>query len=198
MEEQSEDRDLVTKASIETETTDTSPCEKINKALQGIYFNLDRAKLLTANEECIKLQDLLAFSSCRDHDSSACPMGEACPLLPGDQQESLHQLCTLLAQRSKEIQNVLEQCHGFSHSSENEASDGSTRSDVDDQGDATCKEVGGDDSGWVLGADMFGIKTYYQTHGVDGDGQLSLRMEGEQEVPVFEQMVNNSTCLLTY
>jgi hypothetical protein len=39
--------------------------------------------------------------------------------------------------------------------------------------------------GWTLGSELFGISTYYR---VEEDGLLSLRMEGVQEIPVFEQL----------
>lgn len=39
--------------------------------------------------------------------------------------------------------------------------------------------------GWVLGSEMFGISTYYR---IEDDGYLSLRMEGVQEIPIFEQL----------
>jgi hypothetical protein len=39
--------------------------------------------------------------------------------------------------------------------------------------------------GWTLGSELFGISTYYR---VEEDGLLSLRMEGVQEIPIFEQL----------
>ena len=39
--------------------------------------------------------------------------------------------------------------------------------------------------GWTLGSELFGISTYYR---VEEDGFLSLRMEGVQEIPIFEQL----------
>ncbi len=38
---------------------------------------------------------------------------------------------------------------------------------------------------WTLGSDLFGIQTYYR---VESDGLLSLRMEGVQDIPIFEQL----------
>lgn len=38
---------------------------------------------------------------------------------------------------------------------------------------------------WILGSEIFGISTYYR---VDEDGYLLLRMEGIQEIPIFEQL----------
>jgi hypothetical protein len=39
--------------------------------------------------------------------------------------------------------------------------------------------------GWTLGSELFGISTYFR---VEEDGLLSLRMEGVQEIPIFEQL----------
>lgn len=39
--------------------------------------------------------------------------------------------------------------------------------------------------GWTMGSEMFGITTYYR---VEDDGLLSVRMEGVQEIPIFEQL----------
>ena len=38
---------------------------------------------------------------------------------------------------------------------------------------------------WILGSELFGIKTFYR---IEDDGLLSLRMEGIQEIPIFEQL----------
>jgi hypothetical protein len=39
--------------------------------------------------------------------------------------------------------------------------------------------------GWTLGSELFGISTYYR---VEEDGLLSMRMEGVQDIPIFEQL----------
>lgn len=177
------------------DTTDMSSCEKINNSLKTVHFFLSRAKLLDAHDECVRLQDILAFASLQDHHDSAstCPLGEACPLLPGEHKDSLQELCTTLAERATMINRVMTECHEFSHSSDKttaEEKEEKEESSHDEQ-DHPEEENGEEDGGWVLGADMFGIKTYYK---MDDDeesaGQLSLRMEADQEVPVFEQMVS--------
>lgn len=48
-------------------------------------------------------------------------------------------------------------------------------------------------SGWTLGSEMFGISTYYK---IENDGQLSVRMEGIQDIPIFEQIIVFYECAL--
>jgi hypothetical protein len=148
-----------------------SVCGRVGRSLKCLEFYMQRSKILNAHEECVRLQDLLAFSSYEDHKADECPLGDACPVLPGEHRESIQDISAKLAKRAAEINNVMNQCHSFSHSAEKEGEG------HDDD----------DNDGWILGADMFGIKTYYKTD--EEDGQISLRMEAEQDVPVFEQMV---------
>jgi hypothetical protein len=171
-----------------------SLCEKINKSFKTLHFYVERAKLLDAHAEAARLQDLLAFASPGDH-SSACPLGEVCPLLPGEHRDSLQELFSTLVERSAMINRVMTECHEFSHSSEREGGESNAAADDDNDDDDDDNDGGDDDDdgGWVLGSDMFGIKTFYKTD--EEDGQLSLRMEAEQEVPVFEQMVRARMCV---
>ena len=171
------DEVTVTNDSKETETLST--CEKIDKSLKTLYFLLERSKILLAHEECVRLQDIFAFASSGDH-SAACPLRNECPLFNDEQRKSLQEIFDKLVIRSAEINDVMVQCHEFSHSGE--------LCDVDDSDvNKTEEDDHDDDGGWVLGSDMFGVKTYYKTD--EADGQISLRMEAEQDVPVFEQMV---------
>lgn len=51
---------------------------------------------------------------------------------------------------------------------------------------STIDMCSADHSGWTLGSEMFGVSTYYR---VEEDGLLSVRMEGVQEIPIFEQII---------
>mmetsp|Transcript_1827 Transcript_1827/g.3271 ORF Transcript_1827/g.3271 Transcript_1827/m.3271 type:complete len:407 (-) Transcript_1827:243-1463(-) len=157
---------------ITNEVESDSQCEKINKAIQRLNFNLERSKLLLAHEECTRLHDLLAFTSTNDHNSAECALSSECPVISAERKQSLEELFVKLEKQAKEINDVMTHCHEFSHS-------GAT-GEGDDHLDTE------NDGGWVLGADMFGVKTYY--HNDEDDGLISLRMEAEQDVPVFEQM----------
>ena len=162
-------------------------CHKINISQQTLNFLVERSRILDAYEESIRLVDLISFSSSGDHQEEVCPRGGECLVVNPEKQEEIKKLSLKLKERSDMISNVINECHEFSHSSDEmevkKDEDGDDE-DVDQQ-----EGIGGgeDDGGWVLGAHMFGIKTYYKT---DDDGQISLRMEAEQEVPVFEQMVS--------
>ena len=48
-------------------------------------------------------------------------------------------------------------------------------------------------SQWNLGSEMFGVSTYYK---VEDDGLLSVRMEGIQDIPIFEQIIVFYECAL--
>jgi hypothetical protein len=50
-----------------------------------------------------------------------------------------------------------------------------------------------DHAGWTLGSEMFGVNTYYR---LESDGQLSVRMEGVQDIPIFEQIIVFYECAL--